>query len=465
MGGLFALLGTMGDAMMAQQAGLNVTGQNVANVSTPGYTERTAVLETTATLPGTDGSVRVAGVTSAFDAFAFGQVTTQTGLKGAADSRSEALQEAQSVLAPQGGGDIGSALSSFFSSFNALSANPSDPSARAAVLSQATQLAQSVSTTATGLQQQQSAMLTQAQGTVTKVNQDLQSIASLDHQIVQAQAEGDQAPDLRDQRDTLVSDVAGAIGAQVVTDPSGSVTLFGGGAALVSGSAAGTLGVSLDKTGAIKFTVTRGNGPADDITAGVTTGSLGGLREARDTDVASAMSQLDSFAYNLTNAVNGVQQAGYGLDGVTGRPLFTPSAQAAGSAAAMAVDPSVAGNPDAIAASTTAGGLPGGIDIANALAAIADQPLGGAGTPAAAFAQISAGLGDAVTAAQSDATTRADTLTQAQNLESSSDGVSLEEETAKLTQFQQAFQAATQVLQVTSTLLQDLMTTMSNAGA
>jgi flagellar hook-associated protein 1 FlgK len=197
----------------------------------------------------------------------------------------------------------------------------------------------------------------------------------------------------------------------------------------------------------------------------VTSGSLGGLKEARDTDVASAVSQLDQFAYNLEGAVNAVHQSGYGLDGVTGRPLFTPATQVTGAAAAMAVDPSVAGNPNAVAASSSAGSLPGGNDIAVALGQIATQPLGGAGSPAAAFAQITSGLGSAVSAADTDASTRADTLTQAQNLESSSDGVSLEEESVKLTQFQQAFQASTQVLQVTSTLLTDLMTTMTNAGA
>jgi flagellar hook-associated protein 1 FlgK len=213
----------------------------------------------------------------------------------------------------------------------------------------------------------------------------------------------------------------------------------------------------------MKLTATSDGGSPDDITAGVTTGSLGGIREARDSDVQASVNQLDQFAYNLAGAVNGIQQSGYGLDGVTGRPLFTPPATVAGAAAGLTVDPSVAGNPSAIAASSTAGGLPGGNDDAVALGQLADQPLGSATTPAAAFAQISSTLGSAAQAASTDASTRSDTLTQAKNLDSSASGVSLEQETATLTQFQDAFQASAQVLQATSTLMTDLMNTMSTA--
>jgi flagellar hook-associated protein 1 FlgK len=456
-----SILGTMGDAMLAQQAGLDVTGQNVANVNTPGYVEQTAQLETQAP----EGGVTVAGVTNAFDQFTFGQVVQQSGLSGAANSRSEALNSAQEVLAPQGGGDIGSAMTAFFSAYNALSANPGDPSARAAVLSQATSLAQSISGAANGLGQQQESLLGQAQGVASELNSDLSQIAQLNTEIAQASAEGDQAPGLRDQQNALVTTVATDVGGQAVYDASGSVTILAAGTSLVTGGDAATVNVGLDGTGAMKVTAAQPDGSAMDITTGVTDGTLGGIREARDTDIASSMSQLDQFAYSLANAVNGVQTAGYGLDGVTGRPLFTPPTQIAGAASQFAVDPSVAGNPDAIAASSTAGGLPGGNDAAVAMAQLASQSLGSNGTPASTFATITAQMGSATSQASADASTRTDTLTQAKNLDSSQSGVSLDEENVNLTRFQQAFQASSQVLQVTDSLLTNLMTMMTDVGA
>lgn len=465
MSSLFSVLGTMSDAMMAQQTGLNVTGQNVANVNTPGYTEETAQLQTLPGMPGTQGGVQVAGVTSAFDQFTFAQVVEQSGLKGAADSRNEALGSAQNVLAPTGGGDIGSEMTAFFSAYSALAATPSDPSARAAVLSQATQLAQSISTTASGLQQQQAAMLAQAQGDAKNLNGELAQIAQLNTEIAQASGEGSNAPDLRTQQNALVTQVATMMGGQAVYDSSGSVTILAAGTTLVSGGNAATVSVDSGANGTMQITSSLDGGQPSDITGGVTSGTLGGILEARDTDIASSLSQLDQFAYSLANQVNSVQSAGYGLDGVSGRNLFSAPAQVTGAAVNLSVDPSVANDPDAIAASSTAAGLPGGNDVADAMASLATQPLAGGGTPATQWASITANLGSAAQQASADATTRANTLTQAQNLDSSASGVNLQQEQVNLTMFQQAFQASTEVLQVADGLLSNLMTMMTDVGA
>jgi flagellar hook-associated protein 1 FlgK len=463
MGSITSLLGTMQTALSAQQAGIDVTGQNIANVNTPGYVKRSAILETQPNLPGDTGGVDVAEIQRAFDAFTFSQVLVQHGQQGAADERSSALGEAQAVVAPQGGATISDAMSAFFASVQTMTASPSDPSARSAVLAQAAQLAQSFSTTAGGLAQVQSSMLSQAQGVAGEVNQDLSQIARLNAQIAQAQGSGDNAPDLRDTRDTLVTDVADKIGAKVVADPSGSVTLFAAGGVLVSGNTASSLSVSLDGAGAMAVTARQTGGRPIDLTAGVTDGTLGGLREARDVDIAQTATQLDGLAYSFASAVNAVQSSGYGLDGATGRPLFAPPAQIAGAAASMAVDPSVAGQPGNIGAAASAQDVPGGNDVAIQLSQLASQALGSGGTPAQQFGTIAAQLGSAKSAADSDSATRADMVTQAENLNSSASGVSLDEEMVNLTKFQQAFQAATRVLQVADELLGDFMTTMSTA--
>ena len=463
MGSLFALLGTMQQGLAAQQAGIDVAGQNVANVNTPGYVKRNVVLESQAVLPGDDGGVDVASVQRAYSSFTYGQVLVSQGGKSAADARSAALAEGQAVVAPSGGGGVSDSMNAFFSSLQALSASPSDPSARSAVLASATQLATSFSTTANGLSQLQTSLYSQAQGTVNDLNQTLAQIAQLNGQIAQAQGQGDNAPDLRDQRDNLVSQVAGQIGARVVPDASGGVTLFAAGTVLVSADHASSLGVSLDSSGALKFVVNRPGGAPLDVTQGVTDGTLGGLREARDVDIAATASQLDQLAYNFENSVNSVHAAGYGLDGVTGRPLFAPPASVAGAAATMTVDPSVAGQPDHVAAAATAADVPGGNDVAVQLAQLANQPLGAGGPPAQQIATIGAQLGSAKSSADTDAATRADMLTQAQNMNSSASGVSINEEMVNLTKFQQGFEAATRVLQVTDQLLGDFMTTMGTA--
>ena len=256
----------MQSALQAQQAGIDVTGQNIANVNTPGYVKRTAVLETQATLPGNEGGVNVSEIQRAFNQFTYGQVLVQHGQQGAADERSSALGEAQAVVTPQGGGSVSDAMNGFFSSLQTLTASPSDPSARSAVLAQATQLAQTFSRRPTWAKQQKTGVFQQAQGVAGQVNQDLAQIAQLNTQIATATAAGQGAPDLQDSRDALVTDVANKVGARVVQDPSGSVTLFAAGSVLVSGNSASTMTVAQDSSGALKFTVAQKGGAPTDVT-------------------------------------------------------------------------------------------------------------------------------------------------------------------------------------------------------
>jgi flagellar hook-associated protein 1 FlgK len=84
--------------------------------------------------------------------------------------------------------------------------------------------------------------------------------------------------------------------------------------------------------------------------------------------------------------------------------------------------------------------------------------LGSSSTPSGAFATIAASVGNDVSSAQSEATLRDDTVSQAQDLNDSASGVSLDQEETNLTSFQRAYEASSQVLQTASSLLQDLLT-------
>ncbi len=454
---LFSLLNVAASGLAGQSASLLATGQNVANVNTPGYARVTAQLETTSAPNGfSGGGVVVGGMDRAFSALTFGSLLTEQGLGGSADARSQALAQTEATLAPSSG-TIGDSINSLYTSFQALEAAPTDPSARAGVLAAAGQLSTSIVEAAKGLATQRSSMVTQAQGVASSLNANLAQIAKLNGEIAQARGSGAQPTDLEDQRDQLVSTVSGQTGAQVLTDANGDFTLLSGGTALVSNGVAATVSVSVDAANNLKITSALGGGTPQDITQSVTSGTLGGIREARDTDIAQASSQLDTLAYNLATSVNAVQSAGYGLDGVTGRNLFTQPAVVAGAAGAMSVDPAVLGNPSAIAASTTAAGLPGGNDGAVALAQLASQPLGTSATPAAAFASLSGGLGSAAAAANSDQSLRQATIHQASALNSSVSGVSLDQEMTNLDQFQRAYEASSQVLQTANALLGELM--------
>jgi flagellar hook-associated protein 1 FlgK len=128
----------------------------------------------------------------------------------------------------------------------------------------------------------------------------------------------------------------------------------------------------------------------------------------------------------------------------------------------MAVDPTVNNNPSAIAASSTAGGVPGGNDAAVAMAQLATTPLGAATSPSDAYATLAGNLGNMASVANGQQTLRQATATQAQNLNSSVSGVSLDQEMTSLDQYQRAYEASAQVLETADTLLGELMTDVQN---
>src|SRR5262249_23321877 len=158
----------------------------------------------------------------------------------------------------------------------------------------------------------------------------------------------------------------------------------------------------------------------------------------RDVDAKAIMGQLDQLAYDVGNAVNNVHAAGYGLDGASGRNLFSVTATVAGAARSLTVDPAIAGQPSLVAASSSATGLPGDSSIALALAQLQNTRLAGGGTRTAveAYSDIVGDVGLRKQGADADADTRDSMKAQVSQMRESASGVNLDEEMMNLTKFQ-----------------------------
>jgi len=224
---------------------------------------------------------------------------------------------------------------------------------------------------------------------------------------------------------------------------------------LVEGNGFSALSMDLDANGAMRFFV---NGATkNEITSRIDTGMLGGLREARDVDLAKMRDKVDAYAFDLANAFNAVHSTGYGTDGVTGRDLFVPPATQKGAAASMAIDPALVDHPERIGAAASTNELPGGNGVALQLGNLGTAPAFGGTTLADRFADIATDIGLRKSAARAECELRTDTLSVAEQLEGSANAVSLEEEMVDLAQYQRAFEASTKVLRTVDELLKTLM--------
>lgn len=449
--GLFNLLGSARDGIGAQSAALATTGQNIANVSTPGYVRRRAVLD--ASVAG--GNVRFARAERTFDRFAFANVVTQNAKLNASNVRGSALSEMETTIAPPTG-SVGDRAIMLVQSFNALAGFPTDPSLRADAIAKTEDLASTISNAAAALESTGESILGRAKDTVLEINAGIKSIADLNKQIATAVGAGGDAGSLRDQRDNAIRALGERMGASAIEGADGRVTVFAAGAVLVEGNNFTPVAMELDATsGAMRFSVTGTS--KTDITSRIDTGTLGGLREARDVDLAKTRDKLDAYAYDVTNAFNAIHSSGFGTDGVTGRDLFVAPATQKGAALAMAVNPDVKGHPEALAAAGSASELPGGNTVALKLGNLGAATAFGGATLADRFADMATDIGLRKQSATAEFDLRTDTLAVAEQLSDSSNSVSLDEESVDLIKYQRAFEASTKVLRMADELLQTLM--------
>ena len=450
MSSLFSVLAVARDGVMAQTAALDITGQNVAGANTPGYVKRTPVLESTA-----GGGVTMSGTSRSFDRFTYAQLIDQSGRLSSATARATAMSDVEALVTP-GADHLGDRADALFNALHELTVHPSDRAVRSAVLSSAQWLASGFSETANGLDAFRSELATRAHDVATEVNQRLTGIATLDKGIIESKGRGEDASDLIDRRDQMVREVADRVGARVVESASGGITLFAAGTVLYEGGRAAQLDVSLDASGALLVQANRG-GNVMDITSGIQTGTLAGVKQSRDVDIAGLQTSLDKFAKDIGDTINAIHVTGVALDGSTGRNLFASSATVKGAAHAMALDPAMDGHPELIGAAGNATDLPGGNDVAAKLADLGRNPINGGATVSERYAAIASTVGELRTTTDSEEAMRQDTVATASALRESASGVSTDEEMIHLQQYQRAFEASTRVLSTINTLFDSVM--------
>jgi flagellar hook-associated protein 1 FlgK len=187
----------------------------------------------------------------------------------------------------------------------------------------------------------------------------------------------------------------------------------------------------------------------NDITSQITSGQLGGTIQARDQEIPQTLTQLDTLAAGLANAVNTVQAGGFDLNGVAGTNLFTPPpASGVGAAANLAV---AIADPSLVAASSD--GTAGSNGNAEAMYALNSQAVVSGQSPSDYYSGIVFDIGNDASNASAEQSASTLVLQQLNDQRASISGVSLDEEAANMVQYQDAYSASAQVI----TTINDMM--------
>jgi flagellar hook-associated protein 1 FlgK len=175
-------------------------------------------------------------------------------------------------------------------------------------------------------------------------------------------------------------------------------------------------------------------------------------------DLPAATSALDNLAYQIATAVNTQNEAGTTPGGTAGQAIFTvPNPPTAtGTAAQLSVIPTT---PGSIATAGTGEGATGNGN-ANALANLATATNGNGLTMNGALSALLSVVGSTSSTLQEENTTQQASLTQLTTQQSTLSGVNLDTEASNLTQYQRAYQAASQMFAI----LNQLMASAINMG-
>ena len=311
----------------AAKTKLSVTGHNITNVNTPGYTRQDTVQGTRT--PQFSGAGYIGTGTSLLDVrrsyneFLTTQVRSSTSLNSDVVAYKSQIDQLDSLLAGSSTG-ITPSMDAFFSATQAAAEDPSNIPARQLVISEAEGLARRFNDLYDTINTQNSSINKQLVTSTEQINRLAQTIGGLNDAIANAGANGSQPNDLLDARDEAVRQLSTYVGVNVVMQDNNTFNVsLGSGQPLVVGNTVNQLqavpGRGDPNTFEIDFV---SGGSRQNITSNISGGEVGGLLRYREDALKPSVNALGRLALSISEEVN--TQLGQGLDlkGQVGSNLF-----------------------------------------------------------------------------------------------------------------------------------------------
>ncbi|HEX7376691.1 MAG TPA: flagellar hook-associated protein FlgK [Pirellulales bacterium] len=343
---LFSTLQVASGALQANQIGLQVIGQNIANDNTPGYS-REVVNYAPAPTQQMGGislgtGVQVQGVVQVVDKFLNERLRNANSDAANSSTQSQTYQNLENIVGALGSDSVDANMNSFFSSIGDVLNQPQSASARNLAVLQGQTLAKGINNMATRVSQAQNDLNNQVVNMTSSINSLLTQIAGLNTQIVAVEGgnpQMNQAVGLRDQRAQDLTQLSNLVGITVQEQSDGADNVFVGGDYLVFDGTARQVQTTYQANNGQSFaniSIVGANAPLNSQS-----GQLAGLITSRDKILGGYLNQLNGFAGTLAFEFNKAYSQGQGLSGYTSLTSTYPvsSATAPLDAAGLAFTP------------------------------------------------------------------------------------------------------------------------------
>lgn len=315
--------------LSANKTSLSVTGHNIVNVNTPGFSRQDTIQATRA--PQFSGAGYIGSGTTLTDVrriyneFLTTQVRSSTALNADTQSYLSQINQLDSLLAGSTTG-VTPGLQKLFSALQTAAEDPANVPARQLVLSEAEGLAKRFNTVFDRLFEQNSFINKQLSAVTDQVNQLATSVAGYNDAIAIASANGQAPNDLLDAREEAVRKLSEFVGVTVVPQDDNTYNLFiGSGQPLVVGSTAARLQITPGLSDPLRSEIQFVSGNSQqNVTSLITGGEMGGLLRYRQDVLDVSMNAVGRLALSVADQINSQLGQGLDLNGQFGNELFRP---------------------------------------------------------------------------------------------------------------------------------------------
>ena len=316
-------------ALQANQAALQTTGNNIANVNTPGYSRQSVVLQSVAGQFSGSGyygkGVDVLTVQRQHSEFLTRQATLSGSVAAGDTRRLEQLKQLEDIFAG-GENGLGASVSNMLNAFGSVVSAPTDLTARAVVLTRVDEATARFRSAYSRMSDLRQGVTSELKSAVAAVNSLATQIAAINEEVARAKGTGQTPNDLLDQRDKLVNELNQYVQTSSLEADDGSLTLFvAGSQPLVLGVTVTPLSLGSDQFGdplQAKLSIRSGGVTVamDEATLGG--GKIAGLLRFQNADLVEAGNLLGRMALAIGTVINDQHHLGLDLDGLAGGDLI-----------------------------------------------------------------------------------------------------------------------------------------------
>lgn len=456
---LHHILNMGSESLQNSRSGVDITGHNISNAQTPGYSRQLLNLETKWPIEYGlqvfgDGA-RIQSIRRAHDKFIEGQLRREVQIQSRTETLADGLKEIENLFNPDLTSTIRDRFTSFVNSIRELANYPEEPSVRINMIENGKALSQAFNAAHASIVQIQTDANEQIKQNIQLVNQKIAEVAKLNGQIREMGAGNlSDVNDLEDRRDKLIKEIGTICDINVYHDKNDQITIRGPyECLLVEGN--------LSSRFRIEDVYTLKNRPEVlvsefekerffEMTKSIKKGKMGALLEIRDKFAQGVRDELNFLAKGFADAFNEIHEKGYGthdMKELKGRSFFAGIDGPGEPAQDIEVDLGIVFNPNAVGAAMSSD-TPGDNVVANKLIKLFYEPIfdDKTITVTGLYDKMISKVGIAALRTKEEAKASQIVYDRIKAHRESVAGVSLDDEAANLLKYQHLFTASSRVI-------------------